>query len=315
MKTVNVSFLGLGVIGLQLLKYIVREKEHVKEELGIEIHINKVFVKNLNKDRGEEVNKEWLTDQPYEAMKDADLVFECVGGNGYESTRDYVLWALNHKKPVIMSSKKCLAIYGAEIREAAEKAGTALKYDATVGGGIPISTVLEHMGKCEQIEAIYGISNATSNFILTQMEEKQLSYEEALALAKKIGIAENDPKEDVDGWDSVYKTVILAGFGMNTWINPKDIAPVSIENFNMDGKQKVKPIFSVMYEKEKQTAHAEVKPKSVETGSMLSCVNGTDNLFIIRGSESGERAFFGAGAGARPTASAMYDDMMKILNV
>ncbi|MDO5520997.1 MAG: homoserine dehydrogenase [bacterium] len=313
MKTVQVSFLGLGVIGLQLLKYIIREREGVRKQYGVELQINKIFVKNLSKDRGEVVEKEWLTDRPYEAMEHADLIVECIGGNGYKCTKDYVMWALNHRKPVIMSSKKCLAMYGTEIQKAAEKMQTVIKYDATVGGGIPISTVLEHMGKCEQVEEIYGISNATSNYILTKMKQENMSYKEALQEAQKQGIAENNPKEDVDGWDSVYKTVILAGFGMNVWINPQEVTPVSITHSKVELDQMVKPIFSVVYDERKRTAHVKVKPEIVEAGSILSCVNGTDNLFVIRGSESGERAFYGAGAGARPTASAMFDDMIKVL--
>lgn len=312
MKTLRVSFLGLGVIGEQLLKYIIRERDNVRLRYGIEVQVNKIFVSNLNKDRGKEVKQEWLTDQAYAAMEDADIIFECIGGSGYQSTREYVLWALCHGKDVIMSSKKCLATYGAEIYNTAKKMDAALMYDATVGGGVPISTILEHMGKCESIQAIYGISNATSNFILTQMQSEKLSFSEALNQALKNGIAENDPKEDVDGWDSVYKTVILAGFGMNIWLSPSDIVPISIKDIKLE-EAIVKPIFSVVFDKERNVAHVQVKPEIVEFGSMLSCVNGTNNVFVIRGSESGERAFYGAGAGARPTASAMFDDMIKIL--
>jgi len=314
MKKVKVSFLGLGVIGTQLLKYLVVKKELLKSMYGVELVIDKIFVRDLIKIREECVNTDWLTDNAYEAIENADIVIECIGGNGSDMTKDLVLWSLSHKKAVIMSSKKCLAIYGAEIEKMGKQNQAILKYDATVGGGIPISTVLEHMGKYEQIEEIFGICNATSNYILTQMSQDNKSFPEALLQAQELGIAENNPKDDVNGYDALYKAIILAGFGMHIWINPNDVTPVSILEVTISKDEIIKPIFSVKYIESTNSAQCIVKPKIIKSDSILANVSGKNNIIVIKSSETGERAFLGEGAGAKPTASAMFDDLIKILD-
>ncbi len=314
MRKVNVSFLGLGVVGLKLLKYVLMEKEQLKCHYGVDIDVVNMFVQNLEKPRKAYVNRERLTDNPYEAIDHADIVIECIGGNGCKLTRELVLYALSHGKAVIMSSKKCLAFYGAEIEKVAKVNHAILKYDATVGGGIPISTVLEHMGKCEEIREIFGICNATSNYILTQMSQYNRSYPEAFLQAQKLGITEHDPKDDVDGYDSLYKAVILAGFGMHIWMNPKDITPVSISNIKVLKDRIIRPTFSIQYMKDTKTVKCQVGPKIIEPDDILASVSGKNNIIVIKSSESGERALIGEGAGARPTASAMFDDLVKILD-
>lgn len=317
-QRVKIAFLGLGVVGSQLMDYIRSNQVDILEKYELQLDINKVFVRNLSKKRSIDTSQLILSDNPYEVMREADIVIECLGGNGVELTKELVLAAIHQKKAVIMSSKKCLALYGREIVNAMSESQTLFRYDATVGGGIPISSVMNTMGRCEKIHRIYGICNGTSNYILGEMQENKLNFEEALQLAKDKGYAENDPAEDVDGYDALYKTIILMGFGTNRWLPYQNLKPVSIrkiteEDFtNADRNESViKSVFYVAEEEGEILCY--VGPTKVKKDSLLASVKGCNNIIVIDGNESGERAFYGKGAGAKPTASAMYDDLISIL--
>lgn len=316
MKRIRLSFLGLGVVGSQLMEYI-RDTLDGTVFGGAGISVHKVFVRDVTKKRWIDTSDLTLTSNPYDAIRDADIVVECMGGSGTELTRDLLLAAVREHKSVIVSSKKCLALYGRELVHAAEECGTSLCYDATVGGGIPISAVLASMGKCETTTRIYGICNATSNLILSEMSGGA-GYEAALRRAQALGYAENDPSEDVDGLDALYKAVILMGFGMGHWADCGSIKPLSIRNLTAADLRKagkeayvIKPVFSV--ERQGEEFSCFIGPRPVPTDSILAPVKGNNNIIVIRGSESGDRAFYGQGAGAKPTASAMFDDLIRTL--
>jgi homoserine dehydrogenase len=319
-KQIKVSFLGLGVVGAQLMEYISKNQEKILKSYNVQLVINKVFVRDITKKRNVDSSNFTLTNQPYEALEGADIVIECLGGNGSELTRKLVLAAIEDKKAVIMSSKKCLALYGGEIMSEVQRKNTLFCYDASVGGGIPISRILMSMGRCEEIQKIYGIANATSNFILDEMKNRNISYEEALANAKQKGYAENNPDEDIEGYDSLYKSIILAGFGMNQWIEPSKINPSSIKNITKEKLEDadknhcvIKAVFCMENNNGEIAIH--VGPMQVRKDSILATVKENNNIIIIDGSESKERAFYGQGAGAKPTASAMFDDLVSIIEV
>lgn len=319
-KQIKVSFLGLGVVGAQLMEYITKNQAEILKSYHVQLVIDKVFVRDITKKRNVDISKVTLTNQPYEALEGANIVIECLGGNGTDLTRELVLAAIKDKKAVIMSSKKCLAMYGAEIVSEVQRNNTLFCYDASVGGGIPISRILMSMGRCEEIHKIYGIANATSNFILGEMKNKKISYEEALENAKQKGYAENNPDEDVEGYDSLYKSIILAGFGMNKWIEPNKINPSSIKSITkerLEDADKNLSVIKAVFSMENNNGEIEIKvgPMQVKKDSILATVNENNNIIIIDGSESKERAFYGQGAGAKPTASAMFDDLISILEV
>ena len=319
MKNIKISILGLGTIGSQLTTYIQNNLQQISNTYHVKLEIHKVFVRDINKVRDIELKNLFLTNNPYEAIKDSDIVIECMGGNGVELTRKIILAALKSHKAVIMSSKKCLALYGKEIMHLVNQNRCIFHYDATVGGSIPISSVFETMGKCETLEKIYGICNGTSNFILDEMDQKGVSYEIALHKAIKKGYAENNPSEDVEGYDALYKSIIMIGFGMNQWIDYQSITTTPITNLSqhdfLDAKRKdcvIKPVFYI--ENLCNGINCYIGPKLVPKNTLLATVKENNNIIVLYGSESRERAFFGQGAGPKPTASAMYDDFIKTLN-
>ncbi len=318
MKKLKISILGLGNIGSQLTKYIQSNIQQITSTYQVSLDIGKVYVKNLTKSREIDLSNIHLSDNPYEVIEDADIVIECMGGNGVDLTKELILRSIKSKKTVIMSSKKCLALHGKEITDAVKEHNTIFHYDATVGGGIPISSVFETMGKCETIEKIYGICNGTSNYILDEMKQKQISYDAALNKAIMKGYAENDPSDDVDGYDALYKSVIMIGFGMNQWIDPHTITPHTIATLThsdiLEAKRShgvIKPVFYV--EKKLNSVHCYIGPKIIRNNTLLSIVRKNNNMIVVYGSESHERAFYGQGAGKQPTASAMYDDLIKTI--
>jgi homoserine dehydrogenase len=316
MKHIRLSFLGLGVVGSQLLAYI-KDKPECLHAAAAGLSVGKIFVRDMTKRRGIDISGLTMTSDPFEAIRDADIIVECMGGSGAALTRELVLAAVGEKKPVVMSSKKCLALFGREIVRAVAACGTSFHYDATVGGGIPVGAVLASMGKCETTTRIYGICNATSNFILGEMQSGS-SFDAALQKAREQGFAENDPSEDVDGLDALYKAVILMGFGMGHWADCGSIEPASIRHLaGRDLREAgrtahvIKPVFSVERRGEEFSCY--VGPQPVPADSLLATVRGNNNIIVIRGSESGDRAFYGQGAGAKPTASAMFDDLIRTL--
>lgn len=317
MRNKNVALLGLGTVGTQLLIYIKKNRRYVQERYNMNISLQPVFVRDLQKKRAVDLSGLTLTNDPVKSIKEADIVIDCMGGNSLELTRELILSSLRDQRSVILSSKKCLAYYGQEFTRVAKQSGADLLYDATVGGCIPIHSALEYMGRCEQIKRISGICNATSNYILEKMA-KNVSYDDALKCAMADGLAENDPTEDVDGWDAVYKSVILAGFGMGEWVDPQSIKPESIREISeadlrraSDKDQVIKPLFAV--ERQDREIVFRVGPRPVFKDSILATVSANHNIFIFDNSESGERSFIGQGAGARPTASAMFDDLIRLI--
>lgn len=316
MKSIKISFLGLGVVGSKLMEYVMDSPHEINSCLGGQINIDKVFVRDIKKKRSVDVSNLSLTDDPYDAIRHADIIIDCMGGNRVELTRTLILKSIKENKAIIMSSKKCLALYGKEISSAVRKNNTCFHYDAAVGGCIPISSAFEHMGKCERIDKIYGICNATSNYILEEMQLSGSSYQTALRKAGEKGFTENDPDEDVNGFDALYKSVILMGFGMGYWMDCDKIMPNSIKNITpkdmvnaIKKKCVLKPLFSI--EHINDTYSCFIGPQAVPNDSILASIKGNTNIIIICGTESGERAFVGQGAGAKPTASAMFDDLVK----
>lgn len=319
MRNIKIAILGFGTIGSQLYQYLISGSKQIRELCQAEIEVTKIYVRDIKKERIMKGVEFLLTDQGYDAIDTADLVMECIGGNGSELSRELVQYALRKGKPVILSSKKCLAYYGSHLfQEAAEKK-VPIFYDACVGGGIPISRNLKDMARCEQIKKIYGIVNATSNVILEDMSSRNMTFQEALLQAQKQGIAENDPSEDIDGYDALYKAIILAGITFGTWITVPSVQPESLRTLTQDDFEKakkngyvIKQVFEINCEKE--TIVCSVQNRWFEKDSLIGCVSGRNNIIIVESTEAGERAFYGQGAGARPTASAMFDDMILCLS-
>jgi homoserine dehydrogenase len=319
-RIIKVGILGLGVIGSELVLQILNNRSRIEKETGISLEIGKIYVRTLTKTRTLDTTKLPLTTDVNDVINnpDIDIICECMGGNGYELTRGYILEAINNDKHLVMSSKKAFAKYAALLIKAADSHNVHLHYDACVGGGIPIAKVLANAFKGDHILNIMGIFNATSNYIYSKMFSHNLSFQEALKEAQDNGYAENDPSDDVDGYDSLYKLIILVMFGMKQIIDPSLLRPDSFRNIDMKDMQyanelgyRIKPL--ALLKRVNGTFEYKIGQCLIPSEHVIANTFNNFNSILIEGEHCGELIFYGQGAGAKPTATAMFDDLMNIL--
>ena len=321
MKKVNVAILGFGIVGSKVYEIIQENRNTWRKQYQIEVQVVQVLVKNKKKKRSVMIDSSLLTENPSDLVNrlDVDLCFECMGGGSCDSTKEYILQLLEQKKDVIMSSKKCLALYGDEILKTARKNGRTVRFEATVGGGIPIIQSIQNSSYGEQIQKIYGVLNATSNYILSKMILEGMSYEAALNAAKEAGYAENDPSEDVEGMDAAYKLMLLVKEAMGREVSMEQFRRVSIENVTpemiVEAKQQHEVFKQVAYARITKDGKVDVsvEPQRISEQSILNCAAENNNIICTEGTRTGMRAYFGQGAGANPTASVMIDDLLAII--
>lgn len=319
MKTVKIGFLGLGVVGAELVNIIQNNMVRISEKYGVNLELGKIFVRDVSKKRSIDVSKLQLTTNVYDVLddKETDIICECVGGAGTEGTRGYIERAVKNGKSVVLSSKKVLALYGMEILDSANKNNVAVKFDATVGGGIPVAKIIKECFKGEEIRKVVGILNATSNFIYSKMEKEGLSFEAALKSAQELGYAENDPYEDISGMDALYKAIILVMFSMKKWVDIKNVSTTPFSNINVSDMKyakelgyQIKPL--VIVENGEELVYR-IGPCLIKDSHIAANTFNNNNMIVFEGSNSGVLGFYGQGAGSRPTASAMFDDLIGIV--
>lgn len=308
LKKIGVSILGFGTIGSSVYKVLKEQRNFIAKTYGYEIKIRYILVKNLNKKRNVNDSVRIVDDiNCIVSDTDTDIVIECVGGNASDETFDNVLKLFIAKKNIVFSSKKCLATYRKEIISAASENNVQIRYDATVGGGVPVFHLLDNLYGIDRIHKVYGIANASTNYILSLMKESNLTYEMAKNQAVNEGLVENDPHEDVDGLDAMYKLIILLRFG-----------------FGIEGDfEKIKPCaFSVENNPlNKQIIYAELDDATVKVyvgianaeDTILEAINGRANIVCMESQYGRTKTVAGIGAGGLETASVIIDDCLDIL--
>ena len=314
MKTVNIAILGFGTIGGGLADCIDTNAGLIEEQLGARINIKYILDLREFPDHryGDRVVHDIKT-----ILEDAEvsIVAEMMGGS--HPAYDFAVAAMNAGKSVVTSNKEVVANYGIELLECARNNHVRYLFEASVGGGIPVIRTLTEALKGTDICEIYGILNGTTNYILTEMERRGISMEEALAEAQSLGYAEANPTADIDGIDACRKICILAAIAYGVLIPSDQVRTEGIRNITKR---------DVEYASEngcsvKLVAHAvktddgiylNVSPMAVSNDNPLAGVNGVFNAVMIRGNTLGNIMLYGAGAGALPTASAVLADIMDI---
>ncbi len=308
MKKIGVSILGFGTIGTSVYKILEEQKDFIAKTYGYEMVIRNILVKDINKKRNVSDTVQIVDDVSY-IVNDADtyIVVECVGGHAADETYDNVLKLIKAKKNIVFSSKKCLATYRKEIISAASENDVQIRYDATVGGGVPIFHLLDNLYGTDRIHKVYGIANASTNYILSLMKEADLDYETAKNQAVNEGLAENDPHEDVDGLDAMYKLIILLRFGLGLEGDFEKIEPCafSVQDNHSVNKQ-------IIYAEMDDFVKVYVGIANVE-GTLLETINGRANIMCMESQYGGTKTVAGIGAGGLETASVIIDDCLDIL--
>lgn len=311
----KVAIMGYGVVGSGLVELIDenRETKKCKEE----IIITSILVRNKEKHKDKKHSEVLTTDIEKFFSKESDIVVEVMG----EITKSlhYVKRALNARKHVVTANKDLLAEYGEELFELANRNGVSLKFEASVGGGIPIIKPLIESLSGNKIKDIKAILNGTTNFILSKMDNEKISYEEALKQAQELGFAESNPEADVMGYDAARKLSLLSTLAFNKkvlWkdINIKGITKVESIDFDYANSIGCKIKLLCIASESEEGVYATVNPVFVDNNSVLSQINNEVNAVIFNGDAVGEVILIGKGAGKMPTGSAVYGDILDIIN-
>lgn len=304
----KIGIIGLGVVGTGVVKALSKFDN---------IEIVKAAVKNLNKKREVEVKN--ITNDPFEIANDPeiDVVVEVAGG--VEPCFEVLKTAIKNKKHIVTANKELLAKHGDEIFSLANENNVTVLYEAAVAGGIPIIGPIKTTLRGNSFNKVMGILNGTTNYILTKMEEDNLSYEECLKQAQALGYAETDPTNDVEGFDTMFKIAILANIVFKkkidyTKIYREGITKITSEDIKCAGElgYKVKLIGLAQKIENSNALDIRVHPVLVKNSSTISKIANATNTVLLEGYPVGSVMFTGPGAGEAPTASSVVGDILAI---
>jgi len=319
MKPLQVGLLGIGTVGLGTWTVLRRNAEEIARRAGRPIRITWIAERAL--ERAREVTREAtdvnLTDDAAKVLthRDIDIVVELIGG--IEPARTFILQAIDNGKHVVTANKALLARYGNEIFAAAHRKGVTVAFEGAVAGGIPIIKALREGLTANRIEWIAGIINGTSNFILSEMRAKGASFKTVLAEAQARGYAEADPTYDIEGIDAAHKLTIMSAIAFGV--------PMQFDKVYTEGISKLTGE-DISYAEEmgyrikllgitRRTAtgiELRVHPTLIPAKRLIANVEGVMNAVLVKGDAVGATMYYGAGAGAEPTASAVIADLVDV---
>ncbi len=320
MNPIKIGLLGLGTVGGGTLKVLQRNQEEIRRRAGRGIEVAMIAVRNV--DRARAIVQEAGATVPVVSdplavvdSPEIDIVVELIGG--YDLTRELVLRAIANGKHVVTANKALLAVHGNEIFKAAQDKGVMVAFEAAVAGGIPIIKALREGLTANRIEWIAGIINGTTNFILTEMRDKGLDFDTVLKEAQRLGYAEADPTFDIEGFDAAHKLTLMSAIAFGV--------PVQFERAYVEGITKLEAV-DIRYAEELGyrikllgiTRRAEagielrVHPTLVPAKRLIANVEGAMNAVVVNGDAVGPTLYYGKGAGAEPTASAVVADLVDV---
>lgn len=317
MRTLRIGLLGLGQVGGGVYSLLSRKKKFFEREIGVSFEIARVSVRSKAKRRSVKAPKSILTTDSLSIVRDPsiDVIVELVGGT--TEARKLVTEALKHGKHVVTANKALLAEHGDEVFELASKMQRWVLFEASVGGGIPVIKSLREGLVANKVDSIHGIINGTTNYILTQMTERQIDFPQALNEAQVKGYAEPDPTFDIEGIDAAHKLAILVRFAFGGKVRFKDIYAEGISSirsediaFAQEFGYRIKLL--AIAKLGKDGIEARVQPTLLPKDHILANVNGSFNAVQMHGDEVGDVLFYGRGAGPAPTASAVLADLTDI---
>ena len=317
MKPVNIGLLGIGTVGLGTYRVLNRNQEEIQRRAGRNIRISMVADIDVERARSL-VGADCVVvndGRQVIANPDIDIVVELIGGYGI--AYELVMAAIESGKHVVTANKALLAVHGTEIFAAAHRKGVMVAFEASVAGGIPIIKALREGLTANRIEWIAGIINGTTNFILSQMREKNWSFEQALEMAQNLGYAEADPTFDIQGIDAAHKASIMAAIAFGVRMPFKS---AYIEGITLLQSQDIRFAEQLGYRIKllgiaKQTLDGielRIHPCLVPTKSIIANVEGAMNAVMVQADAVGTTLYYGKGAGSEPTASAVIADLVDI---
>lgn len=318
MNPVTVGLLGLGTVGGGTLKVLRRNQEEITRRAGRAIEVSCAALRDRDKPRDLPLDRVALTTDPFAIVEDAEvrIVVELIGG--LEPARSLVLKAIANGKHVVTANKALIAIHGNEVFQAARARGVMVAFEAAVAGGIPIIKAIREGLSGNRIEWLAGIINGTGNFILTEMLENGRDFDSALGEAQRRGYAEADPSFDVEGVDAAHKLTILAAIAFGI---PLQFERVYTEGITRISRADIDYAEELGYRVKHlgiarhagNAVELRVHPTLIPKRQLLASVTGVMNAILIHGDAVGPTLYYGAGAGAEPTASAIVADLVDVV--
>ncbi len=317
MKPINVGLLGIGTVGGGTFSVLSRNAAEITRRAGRPIQISVVADKNLELAQQVTGGKCRLTDDAFAVVADpeVDIVVELIGGYGV--AKDLVLKAIENGKHVVTANKALLAVHGNEIFAAAQKKGVMVAFEAAVAGGIPIIKALREGLTANRIQWIAGIINGTTNFILSEMRDKGLAFDVVLKEAQRLGYAEADPTFDIEGVDAAHKLTIMSAIAFGI---PMQFDKAYVEGISKLEAADIKYAEQLGYrikllgitKRTSEGVELRVHPTLIPTKRLIANVEGAMNAVLVQGDAVGATLYYGKGAGAEPTASAVIADLVDV---
>jgi homoserine dehydrogenase len=321
MKPIQVGLLGIGTVGAGTFNVLKRNQEDIRRRAGRGIEVTMVAARNTERARTVTGDGVEVVSDPFAVVNhpDIDIVVELIGG--YELSRELVLQAIANGKHVVTANKALVALHGNEIFAAAQEKGVIVAFEAAVAGGIPIIKALREGLTANRIESVAGIINGTTNFILSEMRDKGLDFATVLAQAQALGYAEADPTFDIEGVDAAHKLTIMSAIAFGI--------PVQFDKAYVEGISQLQAV-DIRYAEQlgyrikllgitrrTTTAAGEgielrVHPTLIPAARLIANVEGAMNAVLVHADALGVTLYYGKGAGAEPTASAVIADLVDV---
>ena len=316
-ESIGIGLMGLGVVGGGVAKVLTERAEAIAAQVGCPLRLRKILERDLAKTRASKMEPHLFTTDAAEVIGDPeiDIIIEALGGE--RPAFDFIKEAMGRGKHVVTSNKEVMAKHFPEFLSLAKEKGVDILYEASVGGGIPLIAPFKQDLLANEISAIHAIINGTTNYILTRMAAEGLDFSSALKQAQKLGYAEADPTNDIEGIDAAYKLAILATLAFHTEVRPDDVYHEGISRLSSRDFRYARElgyaIKLLAIAKEKDGfIEVRVHPVFIPEDLLLAKVDGVFNAVQVEGDLVGRVIFYGQGAGALPTSSAVVADVINL---
>ena len=317
MKKITLGLIGFGTIGSGVVKLLRENGDLIERRLGARLFLKRIADLDITTPRVVPVPPELMTTDAAQIIDDpdTDIVIELMGG--YEPARSFILAALANGKHVVTANKALLATYGNEVFMVADRHDVDIRFEASVGGTIPIVKTLRESLVGNQIDSFMAIMNGTSNYILSKMTDEEKPFDVVLKEAQALGFAEADPTFDIEGIDTAHKLAIALSLAYGKRVDIDEIYREGISGISMQDLEFAKEfgyrikLLALAFSRG-DLVEARIHPTMIPVDAMLANVNSNFNAFYIIGSSSGPVFLYGQGAGMMPTASAVISDIIDI---
>ncbi len=314
MRKVRIGVLGCGTVGGGFVRLLERNRSNIRQRQGVDLAVSRILIKDPAKDR-HEVDRSLLTENSDEVIDGCDIVVELIGGTSH--ARAMIRDAITLRRNVVTANKALLALAGRDLLDLASVHRVRLEFEASVCGAIPIIRVLRSITAGDRVRSISGILNGTCNYILTRMAEQRIPFDQALAGARELGLAEADASLDVDGLDAAQKLTILSEIAFGHESSPAAVEVEGIRKVTLDDIERAKSRGCVIRQIARATlegsqVHLRVGPEEIPRAHHFTAARAQQNVVSVEAEAAGPITLFGAGAGALPSASAVLADVVEL---